>query len=349
MIALSEVLMNHIENKAIRDQIYFERYKNGEANKVVELLDSSNRELAKYVKQTTDVATKKRYVEIARKLRDVSKTLRNKVESGTDIDGLIDYELKRQKSLLKSIVPEIKRTAGGEVNFLYPTREQIKTAALFRPADTKSSLTFQSYLDGIESGLYNNWDSAVRTGYITGIPTTDIVDYVVGKASKPGAISSLKNSVYSNTRTMLQSFANETRNRIYEENEQYFGGKSEYKYEYLATLDARTCIVCGDMDGKLFRTLKDCPILPMHRGCRCIVVPYFDIDEETRASKNGQVDSRIKFSDWLSEQDEKTQAEVLGKSKFVMYKRGVKISQFVDSGKVLSLKELSSFANLLGK
>ena len=127
--------------------------------------------------------------------------------------------------------------------------EQIKTAALFKPIG--DSLTYQSYLNGIQEGLYNTWDTAVRTGYLTGQTTQQIVRKVLGKAGKvgeltePGTMQKLRNSVWANTRTALQSCAEETNEQVYRKNEQYFGN-GEYKYEYLATLDNRTCLPAGE-------------------------------------------------------------------------------------------------------
>ena len=127
--------------------------------------------------------------------------------------------------------------------------EQIKTAALFKPIG--DSLTYQSYLNSIQEGLYNTWDTAVRTGYLTGQTTQQIVRKVLGKAGKvgeltePGTMQKLRNSVWANTRTALQSFAEETNEQVYRKNEQYFGN-GEYKYEYLATLDNRTCLPAGE-------------------------------------------------------------------------------------------------------
>ena len=69
----------------------------------------------------------------------------------------------------------------------------------------------------------------------------------VGQLIEQGTMNTLRNAVYSNTRTAMQSFANETMQRVYEENEKYFGdGESHYKYEYLATLDNRTCLPKGE-------------------------------------------------------------------------------------------------------
>ena len=336
--------MNKLEDSVIKYQINFERYKNGQANEVIALLDNANKEIAKYIKRTDGVYTKARYKEISKKLKDVSKSLKESIGENTDIDGLIDYELKKQKKLLNSVKGDIVKAEGGEVNFIYPTKEQVKTAALFKPvADT---MTYDSYLNGIEAGLYNTWDSAIRTGYLTGQTTQQIVKNVMGwvspetKLKNPGMMNSLRNSVYGNTRTVLQSFANETRNRVYEENEEYFGdGESDYKYEWLSTLDSRTCLVCGDLDGKLFRSIKDAPQIPAHRGCRCILLPYFNIEGNTRASKDGYTE-RVTFNEWLGKQDEKTQKEVLGATRFKLYQDGVKIAQFVDNGEKLTLDKL---------
>ena len=221
--------------------------------------------------------------------------------------------------------------------------EQIKTAALFKPIG--DSLTYQSYLNGIQEGLYNTWDTAVRTGYLTGQTTQQIVRKVLGKAGKvgeltePGTMQKLRNSVWANTRTALQSFANETQRQVYSRNEQYFGS-GRYNYQYLATLDNRTCIVCASEDGKLYRKLSDAPALPQHRNCRCLLIPYFDIEGETRSSPQGYISSKITFEDWLKEQDAATQKDVLGVARYKLFNEGTSMNQFVDNGKVLNLKQL---------
>lgn len=336
-------VMNAYENGVIKYQIDLEKYKNGIANEVIRLLDNANIEIAGYIKKTQSVATKARYKQIAKKLNEISKQLKERIGQNIDVDAVIAYELKKENKLFETIKKVLHKGNAGKISFVYPNVEQIKTSALFRPAT--DGLTFQSYLDGVEAGLFNTWDSAVRTGYLTGIPTKQIVSNVMGgisqidKLKKAGQIEPLRNAVYGNTRTLLQSFAEEARERVYKDNEQYFGD-GEYKYEYLATLDARTCLVCGNYDGKKFKSLEDAPHVPQHRNCRCLIIPYFDIKDDTRASKDGQVSSKTDFATWLDEQDEKTQREVLGATRFRMYQDGVKIEQFVDNGETLTLDQL---------
>lgn len=337
--------MNKFENEQIKHQIYLEQYKSGQADKIIALIDQSDKKIAELLKKTKGIYTKNRYKEIAKKIKQISKSLRNAVENGTDIDGIIEYELKKQKKLLSAIKDDVIRFNGGKVDFIFPSLEQIKTSALFAPVT--NGMTYQSYLDGIEYGLFNAWDSAVRTGYLTGQTTDDIVRGVLGgvsgngKLADSGSIRSFRNSVYRSTRTVLQSFANETRSKVFEANEEYFGDGGN-KYEYLATLDTRTCLVCGESDGKLFKSLKEAPKIPRHFCCRCLIIPYFDIDGQTRSSTDGYVSDKITFGKWLDTQDEKTQLDVLGRTRYELFRRGEKIDQFVDNGKILTLEQLDS-------
>lgn len=303
-------------------------------------MDDANEKIAKYVKQTTGIHTKKRYNEIIKKLSEIAKALKQSIANGTDINGVIDYELRKQAKLLKKI--------GDKISLLLPTLEQIQTAATFAPI--AKSMTFQSYLESIEYGLYNTWDSYLRTGYLTGEPTKNIVRKVIGtvvdkKVLEQGAIQTLRNSVYANTRTVLQSFATETRNKVYEQNENLFGDNKGYKYEYLATLDTRTCMVCGELDGKRFKTLKEVPKTPQHIGCRCLVIPSIDIENEYRASVDGVVKSGVSYEEWLESQSEEVKKDVLGISRYNIYKKGNPIKTFVDNGKILTLDELNNRLN----
>ena len=55
------------------------------------------------------------------------------------------------------------------------------------------------------------------------------------------------------------------------------------EYEFVGTLDGRTCDDCGELDGKHFPLSEMSPGLnapPMHPYCRCTTCPYFD-DEFT--------------------------------------------------------------------
>lgn len=51
------------------------------------------------------------------------------------------------------------------------------------------------------------------------------------------------------------------------------------KYRIVGTLDTKTCNICGDMDGKVFKMSDYRPgstAPPFHPWCRCCTAPYFD-------------------------------------------------------------------------
>ena len=82
------------------------------------------------------------------------------------------------------------------------------------------------------------------------------------------------------------------------------------KVAFLATLDNKTCPVCGNMDGKVIKIKgsvigKNLP--PLHRGCRCTTVPYFDDDDkegeirvarDPKTGKNIEVPANMTWKKW---------------------------------------------------
>ncbi|GAP04893.1 minor capsid protein [Fructobacillus tropaeoli] len=83
------------------------------------------------------------------------------------------------------------------------------------------------------------------------------------------------------------------------------------QYRYLATLEKRTCSICGGLDHEIFKVSdikkgRNYPLI--HPHCRCTTTPYFDgIDEFTsgkRWSRNPLTDEkelvdRMDYSEWM--------------------------------------------------
>lgn len=320
----------------ITHQIYLERYKNNEVADCLSLLEKANKQMQYELYRTTGVYTKKRYAEISKELTALSKGLKESIDGKLDNPDFIAEELEVERKL---IATEIEKS-GMKLDLTLPTEKQIRNAVKFKPF--LENVNYGTFLDTVEAGFYNTWDNAVRIGYLTGLPTQKIISSVMGdvksKVADYGTIQQLRNSIERNTRTWLQSVANETRNEFFEENEKYIEG-----YEYLATLDRRTCLVCGDCDGKLYEKISDAPMLPQHYNCRCVLSPIIkgiDIGSGLRASENGYVSDKMTFDDWLKEQSEEVQKDVLGVTRYGMYQKKHSIGQFVADGKMMSLEEL---------
>lgn len=86
------------------------------------------------------------------------------------------------------------------------------------------------------------------------------------------------------------------------------------KYRIIGTLDTKTCNICGDMDGKVFkmsdyRTGSTAP--PFHPWCRCCTAPYFDDMDGVgeRYARDAKTGERYKlpkdttYNEWKAMQD----------------------------------------------
>jgi len=91
------------------------------------------------------------------------------------------------------------------------------------------------------------------------------------------------------------------------------------KYEYVATLDARTTALCGSLDGKKFR-YGEGPEPPQHFNCRSTTVPIIDDEDlrrrfpDTRPSEVGRVPQDLSYPDWLR-RNPNMQTQALGNKK----------------------------------
>ena len=326
--------MTNLEDKEIKEQVYMEMLKNGKGESVIRKIDEINRRISRVVRKSSYVGSKGRYNDLMREIKGIVNGIGKEIEKEYEIAELISYEIEKQVEILEKELG---------VKIETPKVNQIASAVRFRPI--LKDMTFQSYLEKIESGLYDIWDAQVRAGYISGINTKQIVRNVLGemdslgKLKESGMINSFRNSVYYNTLTALQMIANESREQVFRKNEKYFTGENGYKYEALATLDKRTCLVCGKLDKTLYKTYSECPKYPLHRSCRCLIIPYTK-SLGLRASMGGQYED-VSYSVWFGRQNSELQKDILGNARYKMYKSGkYDIQDFSSNSKVYTLSEL---------
>lgn len=106
-----------------------------------------------------------------------------------------------------------------------------------------------------------------------------------------------------------QRIQNDILMKSYFENREYIQG-----IEYTATLDTRTCMVCGAYDGKIFwwdatpRAIN-APVIPIHPMCRCVYNPIsrsWNLAGEKRASMaKYEAQTQGKFSSWLRRMEDR--------------------------------------------
>lgn len=146
-------------------------------------------------------------------------------------------------------------------------------------------------------------------------------------------------------RTGILRVSNEVNRRLYRNNRDIVR-----EWEYIATLDDRTCLICASDDRRRF-PVGEGPSLPRHPRCRCVEAPVtrswrelgVDADEispATRASATGYVAGETSYAGWLARQSADKQLEILGAARFKLYRGGTPITRFTDDGRILTLDAL---------
>lgn len=153
------------------------------------------------------------------------------------------------------------------------------------------------------------------------------------------AIGGSRHEALMMARTGIQSAAAQVTRAYHDENQDVMKG-----VQWVATLDTRTCPICGALDGEVWTygapgpddkgPISELPTIPLHPGCRCSTVAVvkswrelgLNIDDVDvpggRASMNGEVPDSLSYEDWLRDQPEKVQRSVLGPARFDLFRRG---------------------------
>ena len=85
------------------------------------------------------------------------------------------------------------------------------------------------------------------------------------------------------------------------------------EYEYMATMDARTCEVCGALDGKHFPIKDATPGVnfpPMHPNDRCTTVEYDPEDAADWAASGAKMPESMTYEEWKDKQGIEEESDV---------------------------------------
>lgn len=194
--------------------------------------------------------------------------------------------------------------------------------------------------------LRNKFADQIRLGMQQGETTGDLVRRIRGTAAN-GYADGIMEATYSETealvRTSVQTVANAARTEVYHENDDIIGS-----IQWVSTLDSRTSPICMALDG-LQWSLPDYepmghnkvyPGPTAHWGCRSTQIPVTKswkelatqnkriaarLDKATpsvRASMNGEAAGGLKYEDWLKKQPVAVQQDILGPTKYNLWKSG---------------------------
>lgn len=88
------------------------------------------------------------------------------------------------------------------------------------------------------------------------------------------------------------------------------------QYRRLCAKNARSCMLCLGMDGTIYSTSE---LMPVHPNDRCSMVPIVS---------GYTVDYGISGAEWFAQQDSNTQQQILGTSRYDLYKQGTPLRAF---------------------
>jgi SPP1 gp7 family putative phage head morphogenesis protein len=153
------------------------------------------------------------------------------------------------------------------------------------------------------------------------------------------------------TRTIVNFTSAQSRQVTLTENSGILDG-----YEWVATLDSRTTLICGGRDGRVY-PVGGGPLPPAHWNCRSTVIPVVSEDFRIDAvagsrpaigDKRGTVSAKSTYGGWLKKQSAGFQDEVLGPERAKLFRSGgLSIDRFRDeTGKIYTLDQLRALEPL---
>lgn len=195
---------------------------------------------------------------------------------------------------------------------------------------------------------YDNLTKGIRSGLLLGKTTDQIVkDLLQGNRIPKGSpLKKSERALRATVQSAVIGVSTEAQLNVIAANTDI-----TEKYEFLATLDSRTTILCASNDSKVFRyDDTSAPRPPLHWNCRSNIISYLgdfykkngiEPPESSRASVNGQVDRDETYESWLRKQPEAFQNEALGKNRADLFRKGVGLAQMVrEDNKNIQLSEI---------
>jgi SPP1 gp7 family putative phage head morphogenesis protein len=237
----------------------------------------------------------------------------------------------------------------------------LASVASWVEVNTIEGMVLHEWLASMSKNTANRIVAAGREAMILGLSVQNTTKLLRQKGIEGG-----KPALERLARTFLLSASNYA-------DEQFFEANSDIikRVRYLATLDGRTCPICGVCDGKTYKLDEPRPRLPQHFSCRCVYLPVTGMEKElglpaverpavkhsqrTVHHRDGTTSTKFtvddvthttdNYSQWLARQLKEDPAfvrQVLGKTRFELYKSGkISLNRMVVDGRIRRLSELS--------
>lgn len=260
-----------LQDALIRHQIGLLRYSGSIRNRVLALLDATERDLVEVLQR--------------RAARLVGRDLRETVTQGR-LKALLaeirELRLKATAEAFGTLRTELQQLVLSEAEWAARAVQTVSPVQLSVTLPEAASLRALVTHRPFEGALLREWAAsigkadvarihrAVQLGMVQGDTLPNIVRRVVGLANQKGAngLTQLtRNSLSTVTRTAVHSMANAAQQQTWNENSSLFTHE-----RFVATLDSRTTQLCASHDGNRYK-VGEGPMPPLHFNCRSVRVP----------------------------------------------------------------------------
>ena len=215
--------------------------------------------------------------------------------------------------------------------------------------------TLARWTQSQEEAMVRGVRRQVQLGMLREESIDQLVRRVRGKREGSRVVGGVWRTTRSNAEAVVRTAVTDVANTAAFET--YSGNPRVSKsYQYVATLDDATTLICISLDGSIHRYDDSAaPRPPQHFRCRSIIVPTVDwealgitppadgerIARNPQTGKREYIPARENYGDWLRRQPDGIQARILGPERARLFREGeIGIRDLTRDGRVLRLDEL---------
>ena len=245
--------------------------------------------LSLYEKKLDNDLTK---VMSSHKKRLVSSTLKNGNKSVNALNRALTIETRKTyRKIYRNGIIELKALANTSSKFHNNTlkeslgkvyRSRVYTGLKVNDLIINSAGTYSQQIASISLSQQRRIKDVVKKGMTENLAVNKIARNVGDSIDLPSA------QLKTLSRTAITETSSDISNATYKLNEDVLDG-----YQYVATLDSRTSLICGRLDGKVFRLDDKRGVRPpQHFNCRSTTVPIVKSYEDIRDTKSPRISKR---------------------------------------------------------
>lgn len=348
-------------DRAVRHAVFLERFKTGQVNRVLGFLnDEVFPEITEQVRSRLGRIAARGFdtgLHSTKRLRDLEQAVAGELASGMrtarkEFTGQMQAFAKVESQWQANVLSQTTKP-WLEFDWNVPNARALNSIVTARPFNGK---IMRTWFRDVEQSTRRNIGGAINRGIALGETNEQIARRLTGTRARSftdGVYQTTRHNARTTVRTAVTHVSNHAREATYAENGDVVKG-----VQWVSTLDDRTTFICMGLDGQVFKINEgDRP--PAHPQCRSTTVAVLKSWKElginlkeapasTRAALSGQVPSEITYPSWFKQQPAAFQREVLGPSRFNLFKEGrFTLDRFVDgTGKTLNLNQLRTVEGL---